>query len=176
MCHERRHDTATNHSLYGRSKGSIEGTIEASPEVDTTVTARGHHSRHLTPRLSCGARTHLRTRPGPPARRQLQPVVRLPRDVLRLFEYAAQHRLVVPDGLHLVSTAQQARNKVPKEKQQCQGAERPQQNPSKPGNNERAVQHHGDKNQARTQNIEPVKAKEDCKRSEPARPDRRQRR
>src|SRR5437867_10832429 len=41
---------------------------------------RIHHSPHpayvcLTLRLSCGARTQLRAVPGPPARRQLQPVV-----------------------------------------------------------------------------------------------------
>ncbi len=33
-------------------------------------------SAHLTPRLSCGARTRSPSRRGPPARRQLEPVVR----------------------------------------------------------------------------------------------------
>src|SRR5882672_3423498 len=40
---------------------------------------RGPHSRHLTLRLSCGARASQPLRHRPPARRQLQPVVRWPK-------------------------------------------------------------------------------------------------
>src|SRR6266571_555051 len=50
--------------------------------IITTIAARrneavtGLVSCRLTPRLSCGARTPTPSRQGPPARRQLQPVVR----------------------------------------------------------------------------------------------------
>src|SRR5882672_7465196 len=58
------------------SKIAIKGAVEAIPKVETPLTHRGPHSRHLTLRLSCGARAPQRLRHRPPARRLLQPFVR----------------------------------------------------------------------------------------------------
>ena len=57
-------------------KSSKLGVIEGDLGANTIVINRGRHSRHLTLRLSCGARTQPPSRRRPPARRQLQPVVR----------------------------------------------------------------------------------------------------
>ena len=72
-------DTDTQTNLHSFSKIASKRAIEAIPKVDTPLAHRGPHSRHLTPRLSCGARAPQPLRHRPPARRQLQPVVRWPK-------------------------------------------------------------------------------------------------
>ena len=70
-----------------RAMGALVAELEASPRADTESRVRGHPSRHLTPRLSCGARAQPCIRRRPPACRQLQPVVRWPNFLMPLNLY-----------------------------------------------------------------------------------------
>ena len=55
---------------------TMTGERNTKPRSNTPLNDREHHSRHLTLRISCGARAQPRFRHRPPARRQLEPVVR----------------------------------------------------------------------------------------------------
>jgi len=62
-------------NFRNRSTVSKSGCTTAVPGADPTVCCRVLHRIFLTLRISCGARAPLTIRHGPPARRQLQPVV-----------------------------------------------------------------------------------------------------
>ena len=88
-----------------RAMGALVAELEASPRADTKSSARGRPSRHLTLRLSCGARAPQRLRHRPPARRQLQPVV---------SRLAAIPALATPSAVAATSCQQPRRLLAPK--------------------------------------------------------------
>ncbi len=62
-------------NFQSRSTASKIGLSTVAPRASPTVCCRVPHRIFLTPRLSCGARMPPPSTRGPPARRQLQPVV-----------------------------------------------------------------------------------------------------